>query len=326
MQKVEPSLVSVIIPVYKVEEYLSACIESVLRQTYKNLEIILVDDGSPDKCPEICDAYAKKDNRIHVIHKENGGLSDARNVGVNNATGEFIYFLDSDDWVNDIAIEQMISFAIHNNLDVVEGKLLFVYPDKTLPYSDFAGETAVFLTRDEVYEFFLKLYTRTNACHKLIRKSILLENNISFKKGQISEDFLWLYEGLLPNINSCGFNSKALYFYRKGISSVSSSISERHYKSYVDIFNILKSDSCFYERCLMFKSGILATLLFEEIKQAAYLGRTDLKKQSFFRIKENRKLLNATQSKRAKFLYLLSFLPIPIAYKIFAIIVRGYKK
>ena len=92
-------LISVIVPVYKVELYLRQCVDSLLAQTYSNLEIILVDDGSPDGCPAICDEYARKDSRVRVIHKPNGGLSDARNVGLDAARGEYIGFIDSDDWV-----------------------------------------------------------------------------------------------------------------------------------------------------------------------------------------------------------------------------------
>lgn len=92
-------LVSIIVPIYGVEEYLNKCINSIINQTYKNLEIILVDDGSPDKCPEICDAFEKKDDRIKVIHKKNGGLSDARNAGLDIAHGDYFVFVDSDDWL-----------------------------------------------------------------------------------------------------------------------------------------------------------------------------------------------------------------------------------
>ena len=91
--------ISVIIPIYKVEKYLNRCVESVVNQSYQNLEIILVDDGSPDNCPKMCDDWAEKDNRIKVIHKENGGLSDARNAGLKVAMGEYISFVDSDDWI-----------------------------------------------------------------------------------------------------------------------------------------------------------------------------------------------------------------------------------
>lgn len=93
------SLISVIIPVYKVEEYLDRCVESILNQTYTNLEILLVDDGSPDNCPRLCDEYALKDARVRVIHKENGGLASARNAGLEKANGQFVSFIDSDDWI-----------------------------------------------------------------------------------------------------------------------------------------------------------------------------------------------------------------------------------
>ena len=89
--------ISVVVPIYKVQDYLERCIKSIINQTYDNLEIILVDDGSPDECPKICDEYALKDERIKVIHKENGGLSDARNFGIAAATGKYISFIDSDD-------------------------------------------------------------------------------------------------------------------------------------------------------------------------------------------------------------------------------------
>ena len=92
-------MISVIIPVYKVQDYLPKCIESVLQQTYHNLEIILVDDGSPDKCGKICDSYARKDERIRVVHKTNGGLASARNAGLECATGDYVCFIDSDDWI-----------------------------------------------------------------------------------------------------------------------------------------------------------------------------------------------------------------------------------
>ena len=100
-------LISVVVPVYKVEPYVRQCIDSILAQTYSNLDIILVDDGSPDKCPEICDDYAKQDGRIRVIHKPNGGLSSARNAGIDIARGEYIAFIDSDDYVSETYIEQL---------------------------------------------------------------------------------------------------------------------------------------------------------------------------------------------------------------------------
>ena len=100
-------LISVIIPIYKVEQYLDECVESIIKQTYKNLEIILVDDGSPDGCPQMCDEWARKDERIRVVHKKNGGLSSARNAGLDVATGEYVSFVDSDDFIATDALRSL---------------------------------------------------------------------------------------------------------------------------------------------------------------------------------------------------------------------------
>lgn len=110
--------VSVIIPVYKVEKYIHKCVDSVLNQTYKNLEVILVDDGSPDNCPSICDEYAQNDERVRVFHKENGGLSSARNLGLKNMTGEYVNFIDSDDYIELPMIEAMLDKLTKENGDV----------------------------------------------------------------------------------------------------------------------------------------------------------------------------------------------------------------
>lgn len=104
-------LVTIVLPIYNVEKYLNRCINSIVNQTYKNLEIILVDDGSPDKCPEMCDEWEKKDTRIKVIHKQNEGLGMARNTGIENATGDYICFFDSDDYLELTAIEKLYKLA-----------------------------------------------------------------------------------------------------------------------------------------------------------------------------------------------------------------------
>lgn len=112
-------LISVIVPVYKVEPYIHKCVDSIVGQTYRNLEIILVDDGSPDNCPAICDEYAAVDSRIKVIHKPNGGLSDARNAGLDVCTGDYIAFVDSDDWIEPEMYAEMLSMAETNSLEIV---------------------------------------------------------------------------------------------------------------------------------------------------------------------------------------------------------------
>lgn len=148
-------LVSVIVPVYNVEEYLPKCIESILNQTHKNLELILVDDGSPDKCPEICDEYAKKDKRVKVIHKKNAGVSAARNDGIDSATGDFIAFVDSDDWIEPEMYEKLLQKQQEDDYDVVfcgfnmviDGVTYSVYEDSKAQFT--SSKDITYLLRHE---------------------------------------------------------------------------------------------------------------------------------------------------------------------------------
>lgn len=123
--------VSVIVPVYNVEKFLDKCVGSIVNQTYSNLEIILVDDGSPDNCPAICEEWAKKDSRIKVIHKENGGLSSARNAGLDIFTGEYVMFVDSDDWIDENTVEIFIQTSENETADIVCGGMCFEYMNDT---------------------------------------------------------------------------------------------------------------------------------------------------------------------------------------------------
>ncbi len=125
-------LITVIVPVFKVEKYLEKCVKSICCQTYKNLEIILVDDGSPDNCGKMCDKYAKSDKRIKVIHKENGGLSDARNAGIKMATGKYIAFVDSDDYVSNDYIEYMYKILKKENTKISICELQIVWKNTTI--------------------------------------------------------------------------------------------------------------------------------------------------------------------------------------------------
>lgn len=185
------SLVSVIIPVYNVEHYLCQCIDSVLAQTYSNLEIILVDDGSPDGCPQICDEYAAKDKRIVVIHKGNGGLSDARNAGLDICKGEYIYFLDSDDYIGDDTIcnlyqhlekNKQCAIAIGYFTALVEGEKK-VYRDSWLFDSPRLIESTDFANR------MLTQKSNHAATAKLYQKEIF--QNVRFQKNKKNEDFLF---------------------------------------------------------------------------------------------------------------------------------------
>ena len=123
-------LISVIVPIFNVEEYLPKCVDSILSQSYDNLEVILVDDGSPDGCPDMCEEYRRRDTRVRVIHKENGGLSDARNVGMDIALGEYIFFLDSDDWLLPEGIETLYVMAEKYDADISVGNNLMAFGEK----------------------------------------------------------------------------------------------------------------------------------------------------------------------------------------------------
>ncbi len=179
-------IISIIIPIYNVERYIHRCVGSVINQTYKNLEIILVDDGSPDNCGKICDEYAEKDERIKVIHKKNGGLSEARNFGIDVATGEWLFFLDSDDWIYPQTIEKLYASAIENSVSV--SMCAYLKTDGEWGSVDTSVEAELWLPKD----LYLKKYIiSTIACAKLYRKSCFDE--IRYPVGKIHEDAFVTY-------------------------------------------------------------------------------------------------------------------------------------
>ena len=186
------SLISVIVPVYYVEQYIEKCIESLINQTYKNIEIILVDDGSPDNCPSICDEYAEKDNRIKVIHKENGGLSDARNAGMQVATGDYISYIDSDDWVEPQMFEKMLNRLIEDNSDVVSCGVKWVEENGTLIRNVSAGSNTVLNRKESLKELLNDGLIKQHVWNKLYKTDII--RNISFEKGKYHEDVFWSYQ------------------------------------------------------------------------------------------------------------------------------------
>ena len=195
-------MVSVIVPIYNVEKYLRMCVDSILNQTYGDLQIILVDDGSPDRCGEICDEYAKKDKRIEVIHKENGGLGYARNSGLELAKGEYVIFLDSDDWIDAGHIERLVAEAKKTNADVIvhgykkctdEGTV--VNKAKLIKLGEFTDAI-----NDVLYPMIAPgpdspadETLPVSAWCKLYRLKIIKENNLQFvnEKECISEDIVF---------------------------------------------------------------------------------------------------------------------------------------
>ena len=207
----EKDLISIIVPVYNVEAYLDRCMESILKQTYKRLEIILVDDGSTDSSGEKCDAYAKQDSRIKVIHKVNGGLSDARNAGLALATGDYIGYVDSDDWINPDMYECMYGACVENNAQLAVCRYFREYQEQT--EAGGTGKT-VPLTREDL----LKIYISGNdeyiiynsVWSKLFKRDLVAD--MIFPKGRNSEDIMYTTKAFC-RLERAVYIDRCLYHY-----------------------------------------------------------------------------------------------------------------
>lgn len=183
-------LLSVVVPVYNVEEYLTKCMESILKQTYKDFEVILVNDGSTDSSAEICNSFAVKDKRIKVIHKENGGLSSARNTGIQNAKGKYIAFIDSDDYITKDSFEVLINEAIEYDLDIVCGNRIIVYTDKQIKPKQRLCKK-IYSGEDFLCENLKNNSMPMCAPYNIYKRELICNNNILFKEGLLHEDELW---------------------------------------------------------------------------------------------------------------------------------------
>ena len=210
-------LISVIVPIYKVEDCLDKCVRSVLEQTYSNLEIILVDDGSPDGCGSMCDSWAAKDSRIKVIHKENGGLSDARNAGVKIATGSLISFIDSDDWIEPDFMETLLNAMESQNAQIAEcavelvdeaGQVLRCRNTATVPVVDKIEGLRRLILEDGIYQ---------TVWNKLYRREML--EGIPFEKGKYHEDEFWTYQ-VFDRMERLAIVERPMYHYLKRTGSI----------------------------------------------------------------------------------------------------------
>ncbi len=180
-------LVSVIVPVYNVEPYIDKCVRSIQKQTWQNLEILLIDDGSADRSGILCDRYARKDPRIRVIHKENGGLSDARNCGIDLANGEYFLFVDSDDWIDEDMVELLLKLAVREQAEVAECSYRSIYQDHVEEETACSGEL---ITADGVYAMFCQLrwrYFKSVAWNKLYHRKLFADGK-RYPKGRYHED------------------------------------------------------------------------------------------------------------------------------------------
>ena len=215
MEKVNP-LISIIIPVYKVELYLKQCVESILIQTYSNIEVILVDDGSPDSCPQICDEYARKDYRIKVIHKSNGGLSDARNVGLNIAVGQYVVFVDSDDWIENTMVEHLLFACKKYNVEMATCARYITDGHSTRAVA-FNGPARAYSAEEALNEILLGKSMDVAAWDKIYVRNLFEE--IRFPVGENNEDIAVFYK-LVDLAGRVAHTGTTEYFYRSRPGSI----------------------------------------------------------------------------------------------------------
>lgn len=228
----ENSRISVIVPVYRVEQYLEKCVSSIVGQTYKNLEIILVDDGSPDHCPQLCDDWAKRDTRIQVVHKKNGGLSDARNAGLHASTGDLILFVDSDDWIEPEMAEKLEEAIRVYHADMALCQFVKSFPDGS-ERRMFSKESEVTVYgQKEMMELLLgDLEISNHVWRRLYRRNILQED--PFPKGKNYEDIYVMAE-IIGRCNTFVSLNTAYYHYRQNENGILKNKSYKNIADYLD--------------------------------------------------------------------------------------------
>lgn len=230
--------ISVIVPVYKAEQYLERCVKSILEQTYQNFELILVDDGSPDGSPILCDKWAEKDSRVHVIHKKNGGASSARNAGLKIAKGNWIAFADSDDWLNETALKTLYDLAKKYNVPMAIGGMRVA--QKYTDTQAIAKQDAVVLSRTDLMSRFFRLNGEPDT-HRVW--GIIVQRNIldgyTFIEGKMNEDVEICYY-LARKCETAVYTDAPLYNYFKNIEGVTNSRFNKKKLDLLDIWDIVQ--------------------------------------------------------------------------------------
>lgn len=245
--------VSIIIPVYNVEKYLDKCVQSAISQTLQDIEIILIDDESPDNCPQLCDEYAIQDSRIKVVHKKNGGLGFARNSGLEVATGEYVTFCDSDDFVDLCTYEHLYNLAVKNNLDAVYYKFKRFTNEDEVEQAELSKEIAKY-EKENIKELMLDIIAsepsakvdhkiHCSSCTAMYRFEIIKKNNVRFhsERELISEDMIFNLDFL--KFASCvAFNNGAHYHYRVNPTSLTSAIRTDRIEKNLKLYEYIKNN------------------------------------------------------------------------------------
>lgn len=235
------TVISVIVPVYNVQDYLDECVESIVSQSYRELQVLLVDDGSTDQSGRLCDEWAAKDARVMAVHQQNGGLSDARNTGIAHATGDYLMFVDSDDFLeNHEAIERLVARLAQTQPDVLHyvyqkfddetgDKTPYIIAPANMPDGLDCGRQLSFLTAHGLYI--------ASACNKLVRRTLFENDELLFRKGVFSEDIEWCAK-LMVRAEKMDFVSEPCYCYRQRASSITHTIGDKKCTDLCD--NILR--------------------------------------------------------------------------------------
>lgn len=213
----EQQKISVIVPVYRVEAFLDRCVQSIAEQSYKNLEIILVDDGSPDNCPAICDAWAERDSRIKVVHKQNGGLSDARNAGMAIATGEFMGFVDSDDWIAPDMYQHLYDLLETDGSDIAACGVEMVWEDGTPSRMLTKAGCCVLNQEDAMRAIIEESWLKQPVWNKLYKTALI--RDIPFPVGKYHEDVFWSYQAV-GETQKVSVSDKVGYYYAQRSGSI----------------------------------------------------------------------------------------------------------
>lgn len=240
--------VSIIIPIYNVEKYLSKCLDSVLNQTFNSIEIILVNDGSTDNSESIINKYKKEYPHLVVLNKNNGGLSSARNAGLKYATGEYVLFIDSDDYINKQMVEILYNKAKRDNVDVVISKYTLNYESNNrLEIFKVNYDERLIINNEKALEMFMLGEVTGHACNKLIKRELLEKNNISFPEGMLYEDAPTTFQILLSS-EKISFVNESFYFYVQREGSITKAIKLKTVEDQIKILDIvseyLKSSNC----------------------------------------------------------------------------------
>lgn len=259
-------LISVIVPIYNIKDYIERCVNSIINQTYINLEIILVDDGSNDGSSEICDKLQQRDKRIKVVHKTNGGSSDARNKGVYIAKGQFISFVDGDDVISASMIEELYTKMIKFDADIAMCRMEKIYEDRKYPTKEFPfkNKEEIFSSEEVLKLLFLDIID-CGPCNKLY-KSSLFEKAL-FPVGKLNEDFAILYK-LFSYSRKVVYSSEILYhyFFREN-SNTSQTFNETQFDKIDNALDAVMYISCFNRNLLLYAKSYL-------YKQSFYLLNT----------------------------------------------------